>query len=89
MAETFREAGRRLWFSRRLSLLNEIVYFVGEIAGFIDPVKMWNALNYYDLTPRVKYTWIKLYFAMISPGKGLPAEFEEKRYLFLEKDELI
>ncbi|GAG08163.1 unnamed protein product, partial [marine sediment metagenome] len=58
--DTFREVGKRLYFSKQGARLDSIVYYVKRIAGFIDPISIWNALTDFNLTPRVKYTWIKM-----------------------------
>ncbi len=88
--DTFREAGKMLHFSKQGPRFDSIVCYVKRLSGFIDPVSIWDALTDFDLTPRVKYTWIKMYLAMASPWEKMPAELEEKRRLFLkEGEELI
>ena len=90
MEDTFREVGRRLYFSRQGRRLDSIVYYVKALCDFTDPICIWNALTDFNLTPRVKYTWIEAYLATASPRETMPAELEEKRYLFLkEGEELI
>ena len=87
MEDTFREVGKSLYFSKQGAYLDSIVYYVKEISGFAGPISIWNALSDFNLTPRVKYTWIKAYLATAGPQKRMPAELEEKVYEFLKKDE--
>jgi len=75
--DTFREAGKTLYFSKQGDRLDSIVYYVKRISGFSNPVSIWNALTDFNLAPRVKYTWIKMYLAIASPWKKMPAELEE------------
>ena len=90
MEDTFREVGKRLYFSKQRARLDSIVYYVKAISDFINPISIWSALTDFNLTPRVKYTWIRVYLAIASPQERMPAELEEKRYLFLkEGEELI
>ncbi len=90
MEDTFREVGKALYFSKQGARLDNIIYYVKAISGFINPISIWNALTDFNLTPRVKYTWIRAYLAIASPQERIPAELEEKRYLFLkEGEELI
>lgn len=85
--DTFREAGKMLYFSKQEPRFDSIVCYVKRLSGFIDPVSIWNALTDFNLTPSVKYTWIKMYLAMASPWEKMPAELEEKRHLFLKEGE--
>jgi len=85
--DIFREAGKILYFSKQGGRLDNIVYYVERLSGFINPVSIWIALTDLELAPRVKYTWIKLYLAMASPWETMPAELEEKRRLFLKEGE--
>ena len=80
MEDVFREAGEKLFFAgaKNKDRLDSIVYYIGEIAGFADPVKIWNALCDFNLTPRVKYCWLQVFMAKATPGQRMPAELEEK-----------
>jgi predicted transcriptional regulator len=86
MEDIFRDVGKHLWFesAKDQPRLDEIVYYVGAIAGFADPVKIWNALTDYGLSPRVKYTWIKLFLVEANPWQQMPRELEEKYCSLLE-----
>lgn len=74
----FRKVGQKLWFSsiRDQDRLDAIIYYVGQIAGFSNPTKIWNALITFRLTPRVKYTWIAVFLTEV--GQRMPEEIEEK-----------
>lgn len=87
MEDVFREAGELLFFAgaENKAHLEGIVYYVGEIAGFADPVKIWNALCDFNLTPRVKYCWLQMFMAKATPWQRMPAELEEKRSEFFEE----
>jgi len=92
MEDIFRESGELLFFAgaKNKARLDEIVYYVGAIAGFADPVKIWDALCDFNLSPRVKYCWLRMFMAKANPWQRMPAELEEKRHLFLkEAEELI
>ncbi len=87
--DIFREAGKMLYFSKQGDRLGNIVYYVKRISGFSTPISIWNALTDFNLAPRVKYTWIKMYLAIASPWEKMPAELEEKLYELKEDKELI
>jgi len=87
MEDTFREVGKRLYFSKQGARLDSILYYLKTMCDFTGPISIWNALTDFNLTPRGKYSWIKLYLAIVSPGERMPAELEEKRYLFLKGGE--
>jgi len=80
MEDVFREAGELLFFAgdKNKGRLDSIVYYVGEIAGFTDPIKIWNALCDFNLTPRVKYCWLQMFMAKATPWQRMPAELKEK-----------
>lgn len=84
--DVFREAGELLFFAgpKNKARLDSIVYYVSKIAGFNDPVKIWNALSDLKLSAQVKYCWIKMFMARETPGQRMPAEIEE-RYKELEE----
>ena len=88
MEDTFRKAGQELWFrdSKQQARLESIVRYVGRIAGFEDPIAMWNALCDWELTPRLKYTWLRMYLVMAG-RKKFPAELEEKYWSLVEGKE--
>ena len=85
--DVFREAGELLFFAgaKNKARLDSIVYYVGKIAGFDDPVKIWDALCDFNLAPRVKYCWIQMFMAREAPGQRMPVELEEKCKEFLEE----
>jgi len=87
MEDVFREAGELLFFAgaKNKARLDSIVYYVGEIAGFADPIKIWNALCDFNLTLRVKYCWLKMFMAKATPWQRMPAELEEKCSEFFEE----
>ncbi|MBA7477145.1 hypothetical protein ES707_12543 [subsurface metagenome] len=87
MEDVFREAGELLFFmgAKNKARLDSIVYYVGKIAGFDDPVKIWDALCDLNLTPRVKYCWLQMFMAKATPWQRMPAELEEKCKEFFEE----
>jgi len=85
--DVFRQVGELLFFAgaKNKARLDSIVYYVGRIAGFDDPVKIWNALCDFKLTPRVKYCWLQMFMFRETPGQRMPAEIEEKCKEFFEE----
>jgi hypothetical protein len=88
MEDTFRKAGQMLWFrdSKQQQHLESIIYYVRRIAGFEDPIAIWNALCDWELTPTVQYTWLRMYLAMAGV-KEFPAELQEKYLSLVERKE--
>ncbi len=80
LEDLFRQAGRKLFFTsaKGKNRLDAIVYYVGEMAGFDDPVKIWNALCDFRLASRVKYCWIEVFMIEADLGWHMPEEVREK-----------
>lgn len=80
LEDLFRQVGRKLFFTweKDKNRLDAIVYYVGETAGFGDPVKIWNALCDFRLASRVKYCWIEVFMIEADLGRHMPEELREK-----------
>jgi len=80
MEDVFREAGELLFFAgdKNKARLDSIVYYVSRMVGFADPIKIWDALCDFNLTPRIKYCWLQMFMAKATPWQRMPAELEEK-----------
>ncbi len=87
--DVFKDVGRNLFPYISEQRLDSIVYYVEELTGFRSPEAIWNALCDYKLTPRNKFTWLRVYFKKVDPQAPMPEMLLEKRSLFLKDGEYI